>query len=368
VLDSDLRAARLRSLLLATPRPATPGPTTPAGVVEWLGAMQAQDLASAMWSLGVRLPGSTEADITGAIERGEVLRTWPMRGTIHLVPPADADWMLSLTAVRALQGSVRRREQLGLSPADTDRAAALLEAALAGGRRLTRGQCLAMLDEAGIGTAGQRGYYLLWYAAQVGVTCIGPQQGTEQTFVLLHDWAPRQARLSREDALVELAHRYFRSHGPTTVRDFAGWTGLTLTDARAGVAGNDGRLVPVGTGADQRWASPDAVSGPEDDGSVVLALPGFDEFILGYKDRTLHVPDGTMDRIVPGGNGMFRSTIVVDGAVQATWRRTLRARGVDIVVEPFAPVRPRARAAYAQALESYAAYLGREATIRFDEP
>lgn len=118
----------------------------------------------------------------------------------------------------------------------------MLQTALSGGR-LTRAAALASLQDAGLDTSGQRGYHLLWYASQVGVTCIGPMDGKEQTFVLLDQWAPRAGGLSPDDALVELAHRYFRSHGPATIKDFAGWTGLTLTAARAAVAGNAGRLV-----------------------------------------------------------------------------------------------------------------------------
>jgi hypothetical protein len=360
MLDPDVRAERLRNLLLTEH-----APMSSLEVVEWLGAIQAQDLASAMWSLGVRSPGSTESDITAAIEAGRILRTWPMRGTIHVVPSADAAWMLDVTGARALDASLRRREQLGLSPVDTERATAILEGALTGGRRLTRSEALAVINDAGIATTGQRGYYLLWYAAQVGVTCIGPQQGNEQTFVLLGEWVPSPRLMSRTEGLVELAFRYFRSHGPTTVRDFAGWTGLTLTESRAAVAGNDGRLVADGTGPEARWTGVKSIRAVGPGSGAVLALPGFDEFILGYKDRRLHVPDGMLDRIVPGGNGMFRSTIVVDGVVAATWGRKLRARAVDIVVEPLTDLSARIRREAASALETYADYLGREASVTF---
>ena len=94
---------RMTSLLLRAHPSAKPD--TVAGVVEWFGAMQAQDMASALWSLGVRLPGFTLADVNAALERREAIRTWPMRGTVHLVPPADARWMLDLMGVRALAGA-----------------------------------------------------------------------------------------------------------------------------------------------------------------------------------------------------------------------------------------------------------------------
>lgn len=361
-----IRAARMVSLLLAAPEARSP-----TEVARWFGAMQAQDVASGHWSLGVRCPGSTEADVLAAFERGDLVRTWPMRGTIHIVPAGDVRWLLDLTGVRALATSQRRREQLGLAVGDAERAADVLDAALAGRQVLTRAQALATLADAGVDTTGQRGYHLLWFAAQTGVTCIGPQRGSDQTFVRLADWAPTQRVLARDDALAELLFRYVRSHGPVSLRDFAGWTGLTLTDARAAAVTNAGRLVPLDGAREALWATTELAEllrGRTRPEHPVVALPGFDEFMLGYKDRTLHVPEGAMEAVVPGGNGMFRSTLVVDGVVAATWTRTLRAKRVDIVVEPLRALTGPQTAAAEASLARYAAFLGREARITVSRP
>jgi hypothetical protein len=159
---------RMRSLLLRG------GFDSVAGIVEWFGAMQAQDVNSGLWSFGVRLPGAKLEDITAALERREAIRTWPMRGTVHWVPPADARWMLDLMGVRTLAGAERRRRQLGLSAADAEKAVELLGSALAGGGRMTRAECLRTLGEGGIAVGGQMGYHLLWYASQRAVTAIAP--------------------------------------------------------------------------------------------------------------------------------------------------------------------------------------------------
>ena len=190
---------RMRSLLLDAPRMRTVGQ-----VARWFGAMQSQDLASGKWSFGVRLPHKTQADIDADIARGDVLRTWPMRGTIHFVPSEDAHWMLTLTGGKALARAHARRATLGLEQATANRAADILGNALAGGRRLTRAEAVERMRAGGIDVHGQRAYHLLWYAAQMGVTCIGPNQGTEQTFVLLSDWANKPRRLSKDEALREL--------------------------------------------------------------------------------------------------------------------------------------------------------------------
>nr|WP_051167815.1 winged helix DNA-binding domain-containing protein [Actinoplanes sp. N902-109] len=324
-------------------------------IVEWFGAMQAQDVASGLWSLGVRLPGSVQADVEAALERREAIRTWPMRGTVHLVPGADAHWMLELMGVRALAGAARRREFLGLSEQTADKAVEVLGAALRGGKRLTRAECLATLADGGVEVSGQLGYHLLWYASQQGVTCIAPHIGKEQTFVLLDEWVPEPHRPSRDEALALIAHRYFRSHGPATRKDLARWTGLTLTDVKRGIALAGDALLPVTVDGVEMIADPQLLEpdpAPLDDWA---ALPGFDEYMLGYGDRALMLDDGHLAAVVPGGNGVFQSTIVENGRVVATWKRTLGRNAVSVQLHPLVPLRPgRAEAA----LQPFAHFVG----------
>ncbi|MGC4806059.1 winged helix DNA-binding domain-containing protein [Micromonospora sp. DT233] len=346
------------SSLLLRPHP-TARPADVAGVVEWFGAMQAQDMASGLWSLGMRLPGSTQADVVAALERREALRTWPMRGTVHLVPSRDARWMLEVTGVLALAGAERRRAFLGLSEADADRAVDVLGAALAGGGRLTRAECVAALEKAGIEGAGQRGYHLLWYAAQRGVTCVAPHVGTEQTFVLLDEWVPQPHRPERDEALGILALRYFRSHGPTTRKDFAGWTGLSAADAKRGIAAAGAALTTVTVDGVESVVDPALLDAPRPAVDDVHALPGFDEYLLGYKDRALMLLDPAHKQaIIPGNNGVFRSTVVRGGRVVGTWKRTLGKTKVKVAVEPLADLDAAARGRVDAALAAYAGFLG----------
>ncbi|MET8550365.1 winged helix DNA-binding domain-containing protein [Micromonospora zamorensis] len=347
---------RMTSLLLRPHPSIRPGGV--AEVVQWFGAMQAQDLASGLWSLGARLPGQSVADVQAALERREALRTWPMRGTVHLVPPADARWMLELTGVRSLAGAATRRAQLGFSEADADRAVDVLGTALAGGGRLTRAQCLAALREAGIGTDGQRGYHLLWYASVRGVTCVAPNLGTEQTFALLDEWAPESRQLERDEALAVLAHRYVRGHGPVTAREFAGWTGLTLTDARRGLAATDDLLSTVRVDDEPMHvdaALADTAPPPLDD---MIVLPGFDEYLLGYRDRSLMLDPAHQAAVVPGNNGIFQATVVRSGRVVGVWKRKVGRTAVTVTVQPLTTLDAAARARVEQALRRYADFLG----------
>ncbi|GIJ27271.1 hypothetical protein Vqi01_24330 [Micromonospora qiuiae] len=353
---AEALALRMSSLRLR-PHPTADPLATVAEVVEWFGAMQAQDMASGMWSLGVRLPGSTHTDVHAALERREALRTWPMRGTIHLVPSRDARWMLELTGVRTLAGAARRREFLGLSEADADRAADVLGEVLAGGGRLTRAECVTALVKAGIDGAGQRAYHLLWYAAQRGVTCIAPNVGTEQTFALLDEWAPGQRQPDRDEALATLALRYFRSHGPTTRQDFAGWTGLTATDAKRAIAAAGDTLTTVRVDGVEAVLPTPLLDAPRTTVDDVLALPGFDEYLLGYKDRTLMLDPEHKAAIIPGGNGVFQPTVVVGGRVVGTWKRSLAKTRVTLAVQPLADLDPARRTQVEQALGRYADFL-----------
>jgi hypothetical protein len=336
-----------------------------AGVVEWFGAMQAQDMASGLWSLGVRLPGWTTADVSAALERREAIRTWPMRGTVHLVPPADARWMLELMGVRALAGAAKRRATIGLSESTAERGVETLATVLKG-NRLTRAECLAALAEAGVELGPQMGYHLLWYASQQGVTCIAPHIGKEQSFVLLDEWAPEPHRPERTEALGIMALRYFRSHGPATRADLARWTGLTMADVRAGIAAAGDLLTTVHVDGAEMVLDPALLdTTPAEPAGGWVALPGFDEYILGYKDRTLMMEPEHLTAVVPGGNGVFRSTLVRGGRVVATWTRTLGRRAVVVEVQPLLELGPADRARAEEALQPYAAFVGLPAQVRW---
>ena len=362
----DVQALRAASLLLTAGGPEVE--RTPLGIATWFGAMQAQDLASGQWSFGARMPGSVVADVEQAVVDREVLRTWPMRGTVHFVPAVDARWMLEVTGVRALAGAAGRRASLGLTDEVVARAVDVLTDALHGGKRLTRSACVELLVDAGVHTAKEHGYHLLWYASQVGATVMGPQEGKEQTFVLLDEWVPEPRRLDRDDALAELALRYFRSHGPTTRQDFAGWTGLTQGDAKKGIAAAGEALATVEVEgqelvlAAELAARAEEVLAAHDPGALHL-LPGFDELVLGFKDRSLIVPDAHRQKIVPGNNGMFMPTIVAGGRVVGTWKRTVKASRVEVEPRPFEPLSKAATTAFEAEAARYGAYLGLEAVV-----
>ncbi|TBN57001.1 winged helix DNA-binding domain-containing protein [Glaciihabitans arcticus] len=308
-----------------------------ADVIRHMTAMQAQDFAGAKWSVGLRAPGLTDADVEQALANAEIVRSWPMRGTLHLVAPEDLGWMLQLTTPRLIRGARLRREQLGLAEADIERARDVARQALSGGRVLTRDAIHNLWNEHGIETTGQRGYHLLWSLSQTGTLVFGPVQGKVQTFVLLDEWVTQPKRLEGDEALGEWAARYFASHGPATVRDFAWWASLTLGEARRGVAVAKPRELEVDGTTYYLAEHLEPTRG-------TFLLPGFDEYLLGYQDRSAPLAAEHAPAVVPGNNGIFQPTIVKNGEIVGLWKKPLGTRGFEF--SPFATL-PNTRKAEA---------------------
>lgn len=325
--------------------------------MSWLGALQAQDYGGALWSIGLRMAGASEPDIEQAIAERAIVRTWPMRGTLHFVAANDVRWMLGLLTPRVIAGSASRYRQLDLDDTIVARSKEVFAKALQGGKQLTRDEMLQPLEQANIATVGQRGYHLLRRSAQDGLICFGPRRGKQQTFTLLDEWIPQTKPLARDEALAELARRYFTSHGPATLQDLVRWAGITTAEAKIGLEAA-GKQVIQETIADRvYWMSsdgPDLSIGME---STYL-LPGFDEYLLGYGDRSAVLDPADAERICPGGNGMFSPTIVIDGQVAGAWKRTFKKGAVAVEWTPFRALTSLENHALSAAAERYGAFLG----------
>ena len=316
-------------------------PASALQVVEWFGAIQAQDFGAALWAVGQRSAGLTAEDVTRAIADREIVRSWPMRGTIHFVPGADLRWMLSLTSARENDRVRSLLRGLGHGQATLDRARGILEAALSNGP-LTRPEIYEKLEQDGIPTAKTVGIQILTFWAQSGLICFAEHCGKQPTFALLDDWlAPEKANQpDRETALRTLAERYFRSHSPATERDFAWWAGITLTVAREAIRLAGGLLservlngVPFLSHVDSQ---PDA----DAEGDVLRLLSPFDEILVGYKDRSAYdlqsgAPDQTLN--------LFGPTLLLNGRLVGSWQKTLGAKSGRATLAFLPAADPRAR-------------------------
>jgi hypothetical protein len=307
---------------------------TPEEVVSWLCAMQAQDYTGAKWSIGLRLPGMTDTDIEDAIARKAIVRTWPMRGTLHFVAADDVRWISKLLTPRIISGAAGRHRQLELDEYTLSKSHEVLAKALEGGKQLMRSEVYSTLIDNGISSEGQRGIHIINYLAQKQILCHGPHKGKQPTYVLLDEWVPVSKKIDGDEALAELALRYFNSHGPATVHDFIWWSGLKVSDAKKSLDLVANSLEKLEVNGKIFWSN---VNHPNIEAvASSFLLPGFDEYILGYADRSLILDAQHANKIVPGNNGMFMPTIVVNGKVIGLWKRTIKGDQVSIETLPFA--------------------------------
>lgn len=335
---------------------AAPQLSDPVDVVRSLGAVQAQDYGQSLWAIGLRMKNAALVDVLGAIESGKILRTWPMRGTIHFVPAEDAKWMVGLTGERTLRAARARHDGLDLSDKVFVRAEALLRRELEGGKRLARPALMKLLDDNGIATQNQRGYHILWTLALRGVLCIGPMEGKQQTYALLDEWAPHAVQLRRDEALGELAKRYFSGHGPATLADFATWAGQPQRDATIGLEIAKSGLTSIKMNDKEYWLGRNTREVSKQSLEATYLLAGFEEYVLGYKDRSdIIAPQDAAQFYI---NGIFFPIIVRDGRAIGVWRRTISAKNIKVRIAPFESWPPNVMAeAHAKAAR-YGEFMG----------
>ncbi|MBF0815157.1 winged helix DNA-binding domain-containing protein [Microbacterium paludicola] len=288
---------------------------SPAEVVTRAVALQGQDLPGVLRAIAIRSrPGTTVDDVRAAFDAGDIVRSWPMRGTLFATTPAHLAAILHHTGERVQRSAALRRSQLGLDDATIARARGILRDALQDGG-LTRADALALWQAAGIATDSGRGYHLIFHLAVDGLMHWGPFAGAEQQLVLT---PPVQAD---PDDLVGVLRGYVLARGPVTADDAAWWLKLPKTAVRQAAARIDDLTVVTVEGA-PGWVigEPDA-PGP----SGVTLVPAFDEWVLGYAIRSLVASPRMLDAQVPGRNGVFRPAILVDGVVVGTWRLPARS-------------------------------------------
>ena len=281
-----------------------------------------------------------------------------MRGTIHFVAPEDVRWMLKLLTPRVIaRQTTTFLARFGLDDAAFGRCRDLLAAALQGGKQLTRGAIYDVLELGGVSTTGGRGLQILWRLAQEGLICFAARQGKQPTFALLDEWVPAGKDLTGEGALAELALRYFSSHGPATVQDFAWWSGLSLTDAREGLELVKPRLAHDESDARTYWFSAAAPGArAADTGSVgSQLLPAYDEFTVAYKDRRIALDPAHHDR---SPFDILSPTIAVNGQVVGNWKRELKRDSVVVTSQPFGVLSDSEAAGFVSAAGDYGRFLG----------
>jgi hypothetical protein len=338
----------------------------PVEVVRALGAVQSQDYAGAKWALAQRARGLAEPHIERAIASGAILRTHVLRPTWHFVLPEDARWMLALTAPRvaAAMGFYNRYNEL--DERLFRRSNKALERALRDGAQLTRAELTAVLRRSGVNVSTrQRVVGILLQAELDRVVISGGRRGAQFTYASFDLRVPAAAERDRDDALQELARRYFATRGPATLQDFAWWSGLTVADAKRGIEAA-GDFLARETHADRAyWYEPSArvARGALRRSRVAHLLPNYDEFFVGFRDRSAF--SERLRRAAPNHpvNALMGHILCIDGQIVGGWRRTL-GKHVNVELRLLVTLTPTERILVQRAVARFGEFLGAPARIQ----
>ena len=332
--QADMRGLRVRAQRLDSSRP----PADVEGVVRDVFALQAQDDAAATLGIWTRGDGLTIADVVQAREGDRsVVRLWCLRGTLHLVVAEDVRWLLDLLRPVFANANRTRRAELGLDDDATARGVRAVQEMLGTAGCLSRAEIAEGLAWRGIPSAGQATVHVIWRAALDGLVCYGPDRNGDASIVLLDDWVPPAAKRDRDASLAELARRHLQAYGPAKPEDLAGWSGLSLADARRGWSFLRDQAVEVVTLAGPMWllSSRSEPLDAHDPDPVVRLLPAFDGLWLGgYGDRDTMLPPQFRSRVYPGG-GVIRPSVLLHSQAAGTWTRRKHGQTLEVVVDLF---------------------------------
>ena len=305
---------------------------TPVAVVRKLGAVQSQDYAGGKWGLAQRTRSSSDADVEAALTAGTIVRTHVLRPTWHFVAAEDIRWMLELTGPRVRARMAPYDRHLELDEKVYARGVSAIAKALQRDKELTRSELREVLDRARIGSTGtQRLAHIMMRAELDAVVCSGVRRGKQFTYALLEERVPRARSMQRDEALSELASRYFSTRGPATVQDFAWWSGLAVSDAKHGVESLGSAVEHMAIDGRKYWSfgSPAAAKGST---ASVHLLPNYDEYFIGLKDRSA-IQELVKGRVVGiPGDMWFANIVVADGQLVGGWTRTATPRAMRLRV------------------------------------
>jgi DNA glycosylase AlkZ-like len=325
----------------------------PAAVAGAICGAQAQDMRAGRLAFRARSARLRGVDVDRArTEERSLLRTWVMRGTMHLIATEDASWLVPLFERSMADNSSRRLGQLGIHPATQERGLREIERALEADGPLTRGDLVERLRRKKIVLDPSTRLHMLRLVIARGIACLGPDVGAQTCLVLTRDWIGERPVVQRDAALNELARRYLGAFGPATEADFAGWAGLGLREIRSALGGIGGELVQARIGGQPAWMLKGARRRPRC--GIVRLLPAWDTYLMGHRDRKFLTEPSTWQRIMPGG-GILRPTIVLDGVAVGMWRLHRTGRALQVEAEPFGDI----DAATADALAEEAVDVGR---------
>jgi len=317
--------------------------SSPQEIVSWMVAMQAQEYAMSKWAIGLRLNSVTDADIENAFNDGLILRTHLLRPTWHFVTPKDIRWLIELTAPRIRKAMAYYDKELELDSKIYNRCNDIIGKALSGGHHLTRSALNDLLQNDGLNLNGRQMGQIMINAEMDCLVCSGKREGKQFTYALFEERASGDKSIDKDDALLLLATRYFTSRGPATLKDFSVWSGLTITDAKKAASMLDsGLFTRESFEGNEYWLSRETLDMASSFGSLAakklqksFLMPDYDEYGMGYIDRTAIFNPIKIASEFKRNNPVFDRMIIVDGIIEGTWKRTIKGKSVIVETYPF---------------------------------
>ncbi len=343
-------------------------------VVRSLCGVNAQLTPAMMLSLRARIRGMELADVEKAIkQKRSLVRTWAMRGTIHLLAADDFGWIVSLLGPTIIAKSKRRYSELGLDEEKLAKGLDKIREILNNSEPLARGELINELIDKGvdIDQKSQAPYHMISHAGLKGLICMGQEsQNGEQTYALVDNWVVKQKSLNVDQALAELACRYLRGYGPASPDDFASWSGLSLTDAKKGwqLVRDKEALREIKVENRILWMLETQFKSLNElthTGTVVNLLPAFDTYILGYSDREYLVPGKYRKEVYHGGQTV--PAVLVNGLASGVWRYGRQGKTLNIKIIPFESFDENIKALIEEEIEDIGRFFGLPVQVDFSK-
>ena len=339
-----------------------------ADVVRALVAVQSQDFAGAKWALSIRSDGLNEAAIDAAFDRGDIVRTHVLRPTWHFVAPEDLRWMQALTGHRVARIMASYNVRLGLTPAVLRKSLDVIARSLEKQGPLTRTQLKAELERARIDTEGtQRLAHLAMQAEVEALVCSGPQRGKQSTYALVSERIKKSRLLEGDEALHELTVRYFASRAPATAHDFSWWSGLTVAECTRGIVMTGKQLQNITLNEKKYFVPPDFEL-PSKVSDAAHLLPNYDEYFIGFKDRSAIGQRLGHSVLVTGGNALIAHVVAIDGQLVGGWRRSFEKGKTTLRLELMVKLTRKEHSSLKRAVDRFAEYAGSEILISGLDP
>jgi hypothetical protein len=319
--------------------------------------LHAQVLSSSELSLWARVDRLAPTDVQRALwSEGSLVKTWAMRGTLHLLPRAELPLFFGALSTYTHFRKQAWLKYFGVTREELEEVIAALEQALPG-RTLTREELAAEVarrtGSSKYGTVLRQSWgVMLKPAAFRGQLCFAESEGQRVRFThpgAVEPWDGPQA-------LRELARRYLAAYGPATRQDFAAWWGESAAQAKTLLDSLDTVEVEVdGTRALLLERDVPPALGARSHGAVRL-LPAFDPYVIGAPRRGGLFPLAQKPRIFRG-QGWISATLVVDGRIEGVWRQERQGRKLTLTVEPFARPSASVRSGVSAEAERLAVFL-----------